>query len=99
MSQLGIDISEFQGAMDFEAIAGNIDYVIIRAGYADVVDPQFERSYAECKRLNIPCGTYFYSYALNTEEAQAEADFYLSLLAAEPAFFCVHAERQGILFS
>ena len=94
MSQLGIDISEFQGAMDFEAIAGNIDYVIIRAGYADVVDPQFERSYAECKRLNIPCGTYFYSYALNTEEAQAEADFYLSLLAGKVFEYPIYLDME-----
>ena len=50
------------------------DFVIIRAGFgAGTLDPQFERNITECNRLGIPCGVYWFSYALSPQAAAEEA--------------------------
>ena len=36
------------------------------------IDPTFERNYAECKRLGIPVGAYYYTYAVSHTSANAE---------------------------
>lgn len=68
----GIDISKHNGNINLEPYKGQ--FVIIRVGYGHFhLDEKFERNVAECKRLGIPFGVYHYSYALNEEEAEAEA--------------------------
>lgn len=78
-----IDISTFQRTVDFESVKGNVDGVIIRAGYgAGNIDAQFRRNAGECNRLGIPCGAYWFSYALNPTMAKLEAQKFLA--AVEP---------------
>ena len=36
------------------------------------IDPTFERNYSECKRLGIPVGVYYYTYATDKQMADAE---------------------------
>ena len=68
----GIDVSRFQGQIDWEQVT--TDFVIIRAGFgAGTLDPQFERNITECNRLGIPCGVYWFSYALSPQAAAEEA--------------------------
>lgn len=75
-----IDISEWQGDIDFEKVKPNVAGVIIRAGYGNGhIDKKFERNASECNRLGIPCGAYWFSYAYNPDMARREA---LHLLAA-----------------
>ena len=74
-----IDISTFQKTVDFQRVQGNVDGVIIRAGYgAGNVDAQFQRNASECNRTGIPCGAYWFSYALNPAMAKAEAEKFLA---------------------
>ena len=74
-----IDVSEWQGNIDWERAKPFIDGVIIRAGYGvNHIDAQFERNAAECNRLGIPCGAYWFSYAKNIEMAKAEAEYLLA---------------------
>lgn len=75
-----IDVSEHQGVIDWEQVKGNIDGAIIRAGYGSkgTPDKQFARNAAECNRLGIPCGAYWFSYAKTTEEAKQEAKHLLA---------------------
>lgn len=69
-----IDISEHQGVVDFGALKGSVDGVIIRCGYGqNGTDKQFQRNISECNRLGIPCGVYFFSYAYTPEMAKKEA--------------------------
>lgn len=73
-----IDVSEHQGLVDWSAVKGNVDGVILRAGYGkNHIDRYFVRNAAECNRLHIPCGAYWFSYAKSTVEAQNEAGFLL----------------------
>lgn len=74
-----IDVSQWQGKIDWETVKGNVDGVIIRAGYGQGhIDPQFERNAAECNRLGIPCGAYWFSYAWDLDMAKSEAEHLLS---------------------
>lgn len=82
----GIDISEHQGVIDWDKVkaSGMVDFVILRAGYGketSQVDRQFERNYSECKRLGIPCGAYWYTYAVTADEAKQEASVCLKTIA------------------
>lgn len=77
----GIDVSEHQGAIDWDKVKSQIDYAIIRAGYGKGnIDKQFQRNLAECERLGIPVGVYWFSYALSPEMAKAEADYCLAAI-------------------
>ena len=80
----GIDVSKHQGTIDWGKVkAAGIQFAILRAGYGmfeNQIDPTFENNYSECKRLGIPIGTYWYSYATSVFEAKKEAAVYLKIL-------------------
>jgi len=75
MTKRGIDISAHQGNIDLAAMKNNIDFVIIRVGYGvnGTLDMKFQRNADLCKKLGIPFGFYWYSYALNAAGASREA--------------------------
>ena len=70
----GIDVSEFNGPVDFAALKGKIDFAILRCGYgSDYVnqdDKEFEENVRKCQAAGIPYGAYLYSYAKTVEMAQ-----------------------------
>ncbi len=81
----GIDVSYAQGKIDWEKVktSGKVEFAILRAGYGreySQVDEQFERNYRECKRLGIPVGVYWYSYATTAAEAKREAQVCLDTI-------------------
>lgn len=83
----GIDVSQWQGVIDWAKVkAAGVQFALIRAGYGDTlsypsqIDTQYERNYAELKTKGVPVGVYFYSYALNAEQAKREAQACLQLL-------------------
>ena len=74
-----IDVSQFQGVIEWDKLKGSIDGVIIRAGYGQhTIDPQWVRNVTECNRLGIPCGAYWFSYAYTVEMAKREAAAFLA---------------------
>ena len=72
----GIDVSVYQGNIDWAKVKPQIDFAIIRCGLGDDIksqdDKQFERNYAECVRLGIPFAVYFFSYAVNKAKVAKE---------------------------
>lgn len=82
----GIDISAHQGDIDLAALKDQIDFVIIRVGYGTkgTIDNKFKRNADLCVDLGIPMGFYWYSYALNTAGAEAEANAFIN--AVEPYY-------------
>lgn len=83
MTQLkGIDVSKHQGTINWAKVkAAGIQFAIIRAGYGrNNIDSQFKRNISECNRLGIPCGVYWFSYALNEAEAKKEAEYCLAAI-------------------
>ena len=91
MAQLGIDISAHQGDIDLEALKSQIDFVIIRVGYGTkgTIDKKFIRNADLCKSLGIPMGFYWYSYALDVDGAEKEANAFLNAIAPyTPEYGC-----------
>lgn len=84
-SKVGVDVSHYQGTIDWAAVkAYGIDYAIIRVGYGSDDTSQDDKkaiyNMNECERLGIPYGVYLYSYALNTDQANSEASHILRML-------------------
>lgn len=73
----GIDVSRHQGTIDWTKVKNaGIEFVMIRAGYgkySDQVDANFKTNIAGAQKAGIDCGVYWYSYALSTSDALAEA--------------------------
>lgn len=70
-----IDVSEWQGDIDWaKAKADGVEGVIIRLGYGwgNNADKKAQRNISECKRLGIPFGIYWYSYADTPSIAKGE---------------------------
>lgn len=79
-----LDVSRWQGRIDWDAVkrSGKIDGVMLKAVSTNrklsqrkdglYIDPTFERNYAECKRVGLPVGVYYYTYATDKEMADAE---------------------------
>lgn len=76
----GIDVSEWQGNIDFEEVTrAGIEVVYIRAsegrGY---VDPYFRENYEKAKANGLRTGFYHFLTATNVAEAKEEAEFFVS---------------------
>ena len=73
----GIDVSEYQGNIDWAKVkASGIEFAILRAGYgrlATQTDRKFVQNYRNAKAAGVPVGAYWYSYAKTVEEAKLEA--------------------------
>ena len=70
----GIDVSEHNGVIDWDKVkASGIGFAMLRAGYGQTVDLRFEQNVSACNRLGIPCGVYWFSYALSAIGAAREA--------------------------
>ena len=79
---------EFNGIIDFDKVVKEVDFVMIRAGFGKrtrlkkeaKVDKMFKRNVEGCIRVGLPFGIYYYSYALNEEEAKEEVGFIISTI-------------------
>ena len=86
MATSGIDVSQWQGTINWPQVKGKVDFALIRAGYGDTlsfpyqIDKMYEANYKGCKQAGIPVGVYFYSYASTAAQAQREADSCIALL-------------------
>lgn len=92
----GIDVSEWQGDIDFAKVKGNADFVVIRAGYGNEIsqeDKKYQRNYEGFRAQGIPIGAYWYSYAISADDARKEAQVCLELLKGKkfelPIFYDV----------
>lgn len=87
-SYAGIDVSSFNGNIDFKAVKEfGIDFVIVRLGGRGYGQEGviFEDDYAltnlkSAKAAGLSVGAYFFSQAITVDEAIEEANFCLDLL-------------------
>lgn len=74
MNKRGIDISEWQGKIDFSKVKNaGIDCVIVRYADGSYCDKYFAYNMGECERRGIHFGAYIYSRAINEAQAREEA--------------------------
>ena len=95
----GIDVSKHQGTINWDAVAADpsVQFAILRAGYGryeSQKDPTFERNYAECKRLGIPVGAYWYSYATTPADAATEGRLFAKVLVGKQFEYPVYFDQE-----
>ena len=97
----GIDVSFYQGNVNWASVAGQVDFAILRLGYATTMDSKFTTYASDCNTYGVPFGIYLYSYAENTTEALQEANFVISSLknydVSLPVFYDFEDECQASL--
>ena len=89
----GIDLSQHNIVTNWNDVAKNVDFVILRAGYGkelSQIDKKFEEYYTECKKRSIPVGCYWYSYAKSKTEAEKEAEVFLKAIKGKQFDFPVY---------
>ena len=92
MQKKGVDISEHNGSVDFQALKNaGVQFAILRLGYgSDYVsqdDSRFSENVRKAETAGMPWGAYLYSYAKTAAMAQSEAQHALRLLAGKkPAY-------------
>lgn len=78
-----IDVSQWNGTIDWDALAPHINGAIIRCGFGmdqyEQDDWQYARNIAEVERLGIPYDVYFYSYSKG-DTTQSEVAHVLRLI-------------------
>lgn len=87
-SHKGIDVSKFQGKIDWEAVAADgVEFAFIRVGSRGygkegrlIEDARFDENVKGAQKAGIKVGVYFYTQALDEEELLEEADYVLKKL-------------------
>ena len=103
----GIDVARYQGTIDWAQVAASgIDFAMVRVGYRMdgsreiVADSNARYNMQEAQKNGIKLGAYFFSTAVNEEEAKAEADWTADYIAQYQitypvAFDCEGFERES----
>lgn len=99
----GIDVSRYQGNIDFDAaIESGIEFVIIRVGSTTSgatlnKDALFEQNYSRAKAAGLLVGVYYYSQATTPAMAETEAEHVLKILNSReldlPVFMDIEDSR------
>ena len=76
----GIDVSTWQGSVNWANVRNDVDFAILRIGYSTTLDNRFLEYAKGCETYGIPYGVYHYSYALSASEAASEATWVLNTL-------------------
>lgn len=73
-----LDVSKWQGSINWDKVkaSGKIDGVMLRVlgskGGKPYLAPYFARNYAECARLGLPVGGYYYTCAVTQRQTEEE---------------------------
>lgn len=99
----GIDVSKFQGTIDWNAVkADGITFAIIRCGYrgygtgALVEDSTYRQNIQGAINAGLKVGVYFYSQAINEAEAVEEASMVLSLVSGYSLPLGVYYDTESV---
>ena len=99
----GIDVSKFQGNIDWNAVkADGITFAIIRCGYrgygtgALVEDSTYRKNIQGAINAGLKVGVYFYSQAINEAEAVEEASMVLSLVSGYSLPLGVYYDTESV---
>ena len=100
--KLGIDVSKWNGEIDWEIVkAEGVDFAIIRCGYRGsssgwmIEDPYFYKNLTGAKKAGVKVGLYFFTQATNNVEAVEEASMVVSLLGDIEIDYPVFIDIEG----
>ena len=98
---VGLDVSEYQGNIDWSQAAEGLDFVMVRVGYRSSETGEITED--ACARYNLQeardqgllLGAYFFSTAVSEEEAVEEARWVCELLKGYPITYPVAYNCEG----
>ncbi len=107
-SGVGIDVSKWQGSIDWAQAKSSISFAIIRAGFRGssgniAEDPYARTNIKGCNANGIRCGLYYYSIAMDAAQAKEEASHAIKILKESggsislPIFIDMEDSRQRAL--
>ncbi len=104
ITHAGIDVSKFQGEIDWAKVKeSGIEFAIIRAGLrgygaeGKIVEDETYRANIEAAIANgIKVGVYFFSQAVNEEEAKEEAQTVLDLVEGYPLDYPIYIDIEQV---
>ena len=73
MVMAGIDVSGWNGVINFENVAKTKQFVIIKAGFSRSKVDTYETNYKNAKAAGLHVGAYWYSTATSVDDAEREA--------------------------
>ncbi|WP_276703428.1 GH25 family lysozyme [Romboutsia ilealis] len=100
MSYKGIDVSHYDGNINWRIVKEHIDFAILRLGWIGnthhELDTKFEIYYNECKREGIPIGIYVYNYCNTPETAKIGANWAVNHLKGKHIDLPVYIDMEDI---
>lgn len=98
----GIDVSKYQGVIDWDSVAkDNVKFAMIRVGYRTGKtgelreDPYAEYNLYQAQKAGVQIGIYFFSTAVNEEEALEEANWVIDFIKDYPITYPVVYNCEG----
>ena len=99
----GVDVSKYQGNIDWNQVkAAGYEFAIIRVGYrgygsgALVEDSHFRQNIQGATAAGLQVGLYFYSQAINEEEAVEEASMVLRLCSGYRLDYPIYFDTEKV---
>lgn len=99
---MGIDVARYQGTIDWEQVADSgVEFAIVRVGYRGMEngllseDANGRYNLQEASKVGIKLGAYFFSTAVNEEEAREEAAWLAQILDGYPITYPVVYDCEG----
>ena len=99
--QKGVDVSRYQGQINWRQVrADGQQYVIVRAVSSNssgiYIDPMFRQNVQQAKAAGLRVGAYYYTYALNQQQAIAELEVLLKALQGLQLEYPVFVDMEDI---
>lgn len=96
MQMKGIDVSSYQGDIDFTQVKNaGMDFVIIKAGEWDHTVDKFEENYAAAKAAGLHVGFYWFCDGETLDEISAEADACIAALEGKQFDFPIYMDLEN----
>ena len=92
----GIDISKWQGNVDFKKVkADGIQFVIIKAGEKNFADSKFETYYKGATEAGLSVGAYWYTHAKSVAEVQSEMNACINVIKGKKFDYPIFLDIEG----
>ena len=92
----GIDVSFYQGEINWYDVRDEVTFAIIRIGQGTrIIDEQFENNYNGAKDAGVQLGAYLYCDSTDVAGAEAEANQVLQLLSGKQFEWPIYYDIEG----
>lgn len=99
MSYFGVDLSEYNGNIDWDRLAEHVDFAILRIGWVgnknnSTLDERFEEYYRSARRAGVKIGAYVYIYSNSEKTAREGAEWAVNRLKGKTIDLPVYCDME-----